>query len=112
MKTTGAQPASSRIILNFHGIGTPHAGLDASEAPYWCRHDIFVAIIDIVAGAIVREGASVSITFDDGNRSDLDIAAPVLRKAGLTSMFLPVRDGWTIHATSHPLIWSHCEKWA
>lgn len=87
MKTICAQPASGRIILNFHGIGMPHAGLDASEAPYWCRHDIFVAIIDIVAGAIAREGASIDITFDDGNRSDLDIAAPVLRKAGLTGMF-------------------------
>ncbi len=27
--------ALPHVALNFHGLGTPHAGVDADERPFW-----------------------------------------------------------------------------
>ncbi|MEZ5778662.1 MAG: polysaccharide deacetylase family protein [Paracoccaceae bacterium] len=78
--------ASSLCILNFHGIGTPHEGVDGDEAPYWVTRDRFRAILDLAKGH-EAEGGRVMITFDDGNRSDLDLASPDLRARGMTGSF-------------------------
>jgi len=73
------------IILNFHGIGTPHADVDASERPYWIDESFFRRIVDM---ALARPDADrVLWTFDDGNRSDLTIGARVLAEAGRRGMF-------------------------
>jgi len=73
---------SREIVLNFHGIGTPPDRIDPSERPYWIGVDLFE---DIVAQAASRP--EITFTFDDGNRSDLEIAAPVLAKHGRTGAF-------------------------
>jgi peptidoglycan/xylan/chitin deacetylase (PgdA/CDA1 family) len=74
-----------QMVLNFHGIGTPPAHVDDSERPYWISEQRFN---DIVALACQRDGtANIRWTFDDGNRSDFDIAAPALAKHGLTGTF-------------------------
>lgn len=71
--------------LNFHGIGTPGPEIDARERRYWISADKFRAIIrDLIRPA---PNGTIRITFDDGNRSDLDIAAPVLKENGLTATF-------------------------
>jgi peptidoglycan/xylan/chitin deacetylase (PgdA/CDA1 family) len=75
----------NQFILNFHGIGLPHAGVDAAERPYWISEDFFASIID----AVLARGDADRIfwTFDDGNRSDLTIGARLLAKHGLTGRF-------------------------
>ncbi|WP_337188861.1 polysaccharide deacetylase family protein [Phenylobacterium sp.] len=83
---TDHQPPLERTVFNFHGIGVPHAGVPADEAPYWCPTDLFMHLADAMAD-LLREGRSIEITFDDGNRSDLDIAAPILADRGLSATF-------------------------
>jgi peptidoglycan/xylan/chitin deacetylase (PgdA/CDA1 family) len=72
---------SGTVILNFHGIGTPRRELEPGEGPWWISVDLFRAILDLVAEA----ERPAAITFDDGNASDLDIAAPELAARGLTA---------------------------
>lgn len=74
-----------QMILNFHGIGTPHAGVDASERPYWVSEKQFVDILDMVERR--PDADDVLWTFDDGNRSDLDIGAPALSERGRSGVF-------------------------
>ena len=77
------------LILTFHGIGTAPADVPADERPYWIAEDLFR---DTIAGlpALARDtGLSVLVTFDDGNTSDLEIGAEVLREHGLQGMFFP-----------------------
>ena len=68
--------------LNFHGIGTPGPGIDASEVPYWIDIAFFDALVDELARP---EFGRTWITFDDGNLSDLSIAAPRLAARGLAA---------------------------
>lgn len=73
-------------ILNFHGIGTPHANVGADEARYWVTQARFERCLD---QALTHQsaGRQIKITFDDGNRSDLDIACPALLARGLHGHF-------------------------
>lgn len=73
------------IILNFHGIGTPHDRVDASERPYWIGEDMFRAIVDRVSAR--PDADSVRWTFDDGNRSDLVVGARVLAEREKSGAF-------------------------
>lgn len=73
-------------ILNFHGIGIPHKSVDQGEAPYWVSVDRFHRILDQIETHRER-GHQIKITFDDGNRSDMEIAVPELRKRGLIGHF-------------------------
>ncbi len=83
---------AQQLIINFHGIGSPHSGVDASEKPYWMSAEnmsrIFKRVADIKSD--LRRSSSlpeILITFDDGNRSDLTLALPELVKNGLTAKF-------------------------
>ena len=76
----------SRIILNFHGLGAPHADVPESERPYWLPVDRFAGIIEEIV-ARRAGGADIALTFDDGNRSDLEIAVPYLVENGLVAAF-------------------------
>ena len=76
------------VFLNFHGLGNPGAHVDADERPYWLSAECFAAILDLVAPA----RAHAHITFDDGNESDLVLALPMLRKAGLSASFFVLSD--------------------
>ena len=80
------------LILNFHGLGTPHSGVGADEEPFWLSRRTFVAMIDRIAFMGEDAGAPTSITFDDGNTSDATIALPELVKRGLTATFFVCAD--------------------
>lgn len=67
--------------FNFHGIGMPGPEIAAEEKPYWVTEEMFVAYAELFG----RHRDRVIITFDDGNRSDLEIAAPVLLQQDLTA---------------------------
>lgn len=71
-----------RIVLTFHGLGTPGRPVDATERPYWLSRSAFEA-------AIARSTAipGTEITFDDGNLSDVEIALPVLAEARMSATF-------------------------
>lgn len=71
-------------ILTFHGIGAPARTLESGEAPYWIPRDLFLRILDRIAAPEPGD-LPVAVTFDDGNRSDLEIAAPELVARGLTA---------------------------
>lgn len=72
-------------ILNFHGIGEPHAGVDDGERPYWVSETRFTEILDLADNH--ARASRICFTFDDGNKSDLTIAAPALRQRGRTAAF-------------------------
>jgi peptidoglycan/xylan/chitin deacetylase (PgdA/CDA1 family) len=80
------------LILNFHGIGTPHAGVAADEEPFWIPRRTFVALVDRIACMGGIADAPPSITFDDGNASDATIALPELARRGLTATFFVCAD--------------------
>lgn len=72
-------------VLNFHGIGVPERTLDPGEERYWISADRFCEVLDRIAGHPERD--HLAITFDDGNLSDLSIAAPELERRGLGARF-------------------------
>jgi peptidoglycan/xylan/chitin deacetylase (PgdA/CDA1 family) len=76
----------SRVVVTFHGVGRPHDGVGPAEARYWCDADLFRHLIDEVT-RVSAEGGRIEITFDDGNKSDLEIAAPLLAERGLAATF-------------------------
>lgn len=74
-----------RIGLNFHGIDRPQRDLESGEAPFWLNTDLFYGILDRVAGSV--DPTRYTLTFDDGNLSDHDIALPALQERDLTATF-------------------------
>jgi peptidoglycan/xylan/chitin deacetylase (PgdA/CDA1 family) len=70
-----------RLIVTFHGLGSPLRSIDAGEAPYWVEPSVLAETIDL---ARRRE---IDITFDDGNDSDFTIAFPMLAEARMSSTF-------------------------
>lgn len=68
--------------ITFHGLGEPPSGVTSVEAPYWVAVDRFRELMDRMS-----EYANYQITFDDGNRSDFEIATPILRERGLRATF-------------------------
>lgn len=74
-----------QVILNFHGLGTPHAGVDPDERRFWISQDRFAEIVDVALAH--RNARHVVWSFDDGNRSDLTIAAPLLAARGQKGLF-------------------------
>jgi len=73
------------IHICFHGIGHCRAEREPGEAGYWMAEDEFLRTADALA-----ETPGVVLSFDDGNRSDVDIALPALRERGLRATFFPV----------------------
>ena len=72
-------------VLNFHGIGAPGRTPEPGEADYWIGVDRFHGVLDRIATHANHE--QLAITFDDGNISDLVIAAPGLQQRGLKAEF-------------------------
>ncbi|MET4637665.1 polysaccharide deacetylase family protein [Mycetocola sp. 2940] len=70
------------VNLCFHGIGTSVREREEGESRYWVSENTFLRILDVVAG-----NPRVRLSFDDGNRSDVDIALPALRDRGLHAAF-------------------------
>lgn len=73
------------VNLTFHGVGEIERRLDPGEELFWVGRDQFESTLDSVAGR-----SDVRITFDDGNRSDLQYALPALRRRGLKATFFVV----------------------
>lgn len=73
------------IILNFHGIGTAPIEREPGEANYWISPDFF----DEILSRIHHRGdkTRISITFDDGNKSDLSVGAEGLLRYGIKACF-------------------------
>lgn len=78
------------IILNFHGIGVPARQLEPDEDRYWVSQDFFDETLDLCAKR--RASVEISITFDDGNASDIEIGAEGLERHGMTGTFFPLSD--------------------
>ncbi|KJL43797.1 polysaccharide deacetylase family protein [Microbacterium trichothecenolyticum] len=70
------------VNLCFHGLGVCEREREPGEARYWMKEDVFLGVLDAVA-----DRADVALSFDDGNRSDAEIALPALRERGLTATF-------------------------
>lgn len=70
------------INLCFHGIGTCVEEREPGESRYWVTEAAFLGMLD-EAARVPR----VRLSFDDGNRSDIEIALPALRERGLTASF-------------------------
>lgn len=66
----------------FHGIGEPRRTLEPGEDSYWVGADDYPRILDEL-----MTWPQVSITFDDGNVSDVEHGLPALRERGLTATF-------------------------
>jgi peptidoglycan/xylan/chitin deacetylase (PgdA/CDA1 family) len=68
--------------LTFHGVGEPPRELAPGEATVWLTEERFRAVLDAVAG---RD--DVRLSFDDGFRSDVEVALPALVERGLSATF-------------------------
>jgi peptidoglycan/xylan/chitin deacetylase (PgdA/CDA1 family) len=78
----------STPILNFtfHGIGEPPGEVSAAERDVWLSERDFAAALD----AIQALPAESTVSFDDGNASDLEIGLPALRERGMSATFFVV----------------------
>lgn len=68
--------------VNFHGLGEPPRLLDEGEAMVWLSIESFVSTLDKL-----RTRSDVRLSFDDSNRSDVDLALPRLLERGMTATF-------------------------
>jgi peptidoglycan/xylan/chitin deacetylase (PgdA/CDA1 family) len=71
------------VNLNFHGVGKPLTG----EEEVWLDREYFCRVLDQIALS-----ENVWLSFDDGNRSDLEIAVPELKRRGQTATFFIIAD--------------------
>lgn len=76
-----------RLVVNFHGIGEPWAGVPADEVDYWCPRDEFLPLLDELVRVRDAAGVQLQVTFDDGNLSDVTDALPALGERGLSATF-------------------------
>jgi len=85
MIASGAGPhpgLNDHTILTFHGVGPVSRPMDDGERECWLERKALEALLDLVRGL-----AHVQLTFDDGNRSDVEIALPALLARGLVATF-------------------------
>jgi peptidoglycan/xylan/chitin deacetylase (PgdA/CDA1 family) len=75
------------LILNFHGLGEPHELVDAPERRYWWDTTSFASLLDQTLDRSADANPRISITFDDGNASDVLYALPELAKRRLVASF-------------------------
>lgn len=72
------------VNVNVHGIGVPARPLDEGEDEVWVSIEQFEGLLDAAVGR-----PDVTVTFDDGNLSDLEIGLPRLLERGLRARFYP-----------------------
>lgn len=77
-----------QVILNFHGIGKPGRALETGEAAYWVTPEIFSESVALARS--LSDRVATTFTFDDGNASDISIAATPLAEAGFSALFFPL----------------------
>jgi peptidoglycan/xylan/chitin deacetylase (PgdA/CDA1 family) len=77
------------LVLTFHGIGSPPTWVPEAERPYWMPKADFLAFV-AQAGTLARDlDLHLTASFDDGNLSDLEIAAPALHQHAIAGIFFP-----------------------
>ena len=86
-------PADGLRLLMYHAIGTPaigdKLGLFSLSPERFRQHMGRLAswnngrVVEFDAAALTENGCRVAITFDDGYRDNLDVAAPILIELGL-----------------------------
>ena len=85
------------INLCFHGLGRCLSEREPGEAAYWISEDLFLRVLDEVG-----DRPDVRLSFDDGNRSDVEIALPALRERGMQATFFTLAgrldDDRSLHA--------------
>lgn len=77
-------------IVNFHGIGAPARAMEDGEPPYWISVDQYRRILDQAVSIQAAGDARFVFTFDDGNKSDIEIGAAELDARGLKGVFFPL----------------------
>jgi peptidoglycan/xylan/chitin deacetylase (PgdA/CDA1 family) len=75
------------VNLTFHGVGPRARTLGAGEQEVWLALPRFLSLLDAIAGQ-----PDVTISFDDGNESDVEHALPALQARGLHASFFLVAD--------------------
>ncbi len=70
-----------KLHLMFHGLGAPPPHVSSDEARYWLPVETFTGILDLV------RCHPAHISFDDANATDIRIALPALKDAGLSATF-------------------------
>jgi len=83
----------ARQILIFHGVGPwPSRPVEDGERDFWSAENTLSGAIDLALA-----NRNIEISFDDGNLSDLSVAAPLLAEKGLSATFFVLggRIGWT-----------------
>jgi peptidoglycan/xylan/chitin deacetylase (PgdA/CDA1 family) len=73
---------SRSVNVCFHGIGQPGRTLEVGEAPYWISHEFFLQVLDIA-----RDHPNATLSFDDGNSSDVELALPALAERDQRATF-------------------------
>jgi peptidoglycan/xylan/chitin deacetylase (PgdA/CDA1 family) len=81
----GRSGGAGLFNICFHGVGRPGRDLEPGEECYWVGRDRFLRLLDELA-----TWPAVRLSFDDGNRSDVETALPALRERGLTADFFPL----------------------
>ena len=74
--------ARTTWILTFHGVGKKPRALDPGEDRVWLDEDRFRRVLDAVGSR-----PDVTLSFDDGNLSDVETALPLLIERGLSARF-------------------------
>jgi peptidoglycan/xylan/chitin deacetylase (PgdA/CDA1 family) len=72
------------LILNltFHGVGEPPARNEYKNSGIWLSKTTFEIVLDVIKGR-----KDIKITFDDGNKSDVETALPLLLERGIKAAF-------------------------
>ena len=80
----------STPILNFtfHGIGDPPVAVSDAEHDVWLSQADFADALSAIRWLPSRS----TVSFDDGNASDLEIALPALLERGMSATFFVVAD--------------------
>jgi|GEM_PF-316285 len=94
---TGGAPAAptlkQELILNFHGVGSPPPSTPDSELKYWIDIAPFRRTLDAISACQrVMDDVNFTVTFDDGNASDAEVAAPELHARGMSGKFFVLSD--------------------
>jgi len=73
----------ARVLnLTFHGVGVPPSDNEYKGTDIWLSVETFESVLDVI-----KERKEIVITFDDGNKSDLEIVLPILIKRGIKAAF-------------------------
>jgi peptidoglycan/xylan/chitin deacetylase (PgdA/CDA1 family) len=75
------------VIVNlcFHGIGVCIREREPGEAKHWVKRDTFLRLLDLIHGR-----PEVRLSFDDGNKTDVELGLPALVERELHATFFPL----------------------